>query len=180
MEVTFRLKLVFDDPHHHGNVPSINYLSTILVLDKVTCSRDYSLLFVAFDLEEYQPSCASAGNCSCSGGLCGSQYFVKNLTSYLNFSGARFQGAVILETILNHNSTPNSQQLPPGSRRLIPTIYNQLEDNQFRGDFLTVIGRHQDDGRIIRNITKAFNSDGKYHFMDQEACSQNSSNMPGC
>ena len=130
-------------------------------LDKMKCSQDYTLLFVAFDLEEYQPSCSGRANCSCQGIMCGSGYFVQNLTRYLNSTGIEFQGAIVLETILNHNTTPNSQDLPSAMQQVFPTLYQKISTNQFKGDFLTVIGRLHDDKKLIYTITDAFQHDGK-------------------
>ncbi|KAJ7381122.1 hypothetical protein OS493_004720 [Desmophyllum pertusum] len=136
--------------------------------DKLKCSRDHTLLFVAFDLEEGQPksnvSCSLSGNCSCARGLCGSDFFVKNLTQSLKSTGAGFQGALVLETILNYNNTPNSQMFPSVFQTYFPQAYQQLSTNKFRGDFLAVIGRSYDDARLISGISNAFKKDGKCNF----------------
>lgn len=92
--------------------------------------------------------------------MCGSDYFVQNLTQYLSSTGEGFQGAIILETILNYNTTPNSQQLPSGFDQGFPQTYQEISQNQFRGDFLTVIGRTQDDEHLMSGITNAFQEDG--------------------
>ena len=131
----------------------------ILISDKQNCSRDHTLLFVAFDLQENQPSGCS-GKCSWPRALCGSCYFVQNLTHYLNNTGAGFQGAVILETVLNYNDTPNSQTFPSGFRVGFPKHYQQLSQNQLRGDFLAVIGRAPDDAKLVSGITNAFKKNG--------------------
>ncbi|XP_078366708.1 uncharacterized protein LOC144650822 [Oculina patagonica] len=129
--------------------------------DKQSCSRDYTLLFVAFDLEELQLANNCSANCSCTpgDGLCGSGFFVQNLTEYLNSTGAGFQGAVILDTVLNYNTTPNSQKLPPGFDQGFPQQYQEVSQNQFKGDFLAVIGRAQDDGHLISGVTNGFKED---------------------
>ena len=137
-----------------GNIFTVFFLS-----DKLSCSRVHTLLFVAFDLEENQPFCPA--NCSCQGFLCGSNYFVQNLTRYLNSTGVGFQGAFVLDTILNHNTTPNSQKFPNSLQPLFPTLYKKVSDNQFKGDFLAVIGRVVDDLKLINAVTDAFQSDGK-------------------
>lgn len=139
----------------------------VLLLDKLKCSRDYTLLFVAFDLEEWQPSpsnttCSISRNCSCSGGLCGSDYFVQNLTQYLNNTGAGFQGAIVLETILNYNSTPHSQNFPRGFDLIFGQVHQQISKSNFKGDFLAVIGREADDKRLIDGITSAYKNVGKF------------------
>lgn len=119
---------------------------------------------MAFDLEESQPtfnvSCSSSGNCSCPTGLCGSGNFVQNLTEYLNNTGSRLQGAIILDTVLNYNDTPNSQMVPTGFNLGFPQQYQEVSQNQFKGDFLTVIGRAPDDVQLVSGITIAFGKDG--------------------
>jgi len=109
---------------------------------------------VAFDLQETQPR--YSGNCLCSGALCGSGYFAQNLTEILSKTGAGFQGAIILETVLNYNDTPYSQRLPAGFKVGFPKQHQQLSQNQFRGDFLVVTGRAQDDAQLVSGITNAF------------------------
>ena len=124
---------------------------------------------MAFDLEENQStsnvSCSGSGNCSCPGGLCGSGYFVQNLTEYLNNTGSSFQGAIILDTVLNYNDTPNSQMVPVGFNVGFPQQYQQLLQNQFRGYFLSVIGRTQDDAHLVSGITNFFEKDGEFTFV---------------
>ena len=117
---------------------------------------------MAFDLHERQPLCLGSVNCPCTSGsgLCGSNFFVQNLTQYLNNTGAGFQGAVILETVLNYNNTPNSQILPAGFEQGFPQQYQEVSQNQFKGDFLVVSGRAQDDGQLISAVTNAFKEDG--------------------
>ena len=150
---------------------SVNVMINIVIvkllsLDKQKCSRDYTLLFVAFDLEERQPtvntSCSKSGNCPCSGGSCGSYYFVQNFSQYLNNSGVGFQGAIVLETILNYNTTPNSQVFPSGLKPYFTETYNKISQNGFTGDFLALIGRSTYDRRLIDGITNAFEEDGMF------------------
>ena len=100
-------------------------------------------------------------NCSCTSFICGSGYFVQNLTRYLNSTGIEFQGAIVLDTMLNHNTTPNSQDLPSSVQQVFPALYQKVRDDQFKGDFLAVIGRLNDDTRLINAVTNAFRSDGK-------------------
>ena len=120
---------------------------------------------MAFDLEEYQPSCSLRVNCSCQGITCGSNNFVQNLTRYLNSTGIKFQGAFVLETILNHNTTPNSQELPSTLQQALPTLYQKIKADQFKGDFLTVVGRLHDDKKLIDAIINAFHNCCKYGLL---------------
>ncbi len=54
-----------------------------------------TILFVAFDFEE-DTVCDIR---------CGSNRYVKNITRYLNKTGGTIGGAIILETMLNYNSS---------------------------------------------------------------------------
>ena len=115
---------------------------------------------MAFDLQESQPTLRCSENCSCPDALCGSGHFVQNLTEYLSNTGSSFQGAIILETILNYNDTPNSQNLPKTVKTGFLQQYQQISQNKFRGDFLAVIGRAQDDEELVSGITNAFKKNG--------------------
>ena len=133
----------------------------ISLSDKLSCSRDYTILSVAFDLEETQPKSGCSGNCSCPGGKCGSSFFVKNLTQHLKSTGAGFQGAFILETILNYNSTDNSQIFPAGLKSYLGQAYTKISQNMFRGDFLALIGRATDDEKLLNAVSDTFKKNGK-------------------
>lgn len=63
------------------------------------CEVSNTILFVAFDFEEKTKECTVAG------GLCGSNRFVNNVTSYLKKTGGTISGALVLETIINHNTS---------------------------------------------------------------------------
>ena len=68
------------------------------VLAQASCYKpDYSVFFVAFDAEE--------------SGCRGSQEFIStHLGPHLRATGAKSQGAFILDTLLNYDSRPNSQK----------------------------------------------------------------------
>ncbi|KAK3727500.1 hypothetical protein QZH41_018366, partial [Actinostola sp. cb2023] len=138
-----------------------NYKSTSRYNAK--CKQNHTLLFVAFDLEENQ-ACANLSSCSCSGTLCGSGFFVKNLTRQLNGTGGTLQGAFILETIMNYNTIPNSQNLPDLVKKYLPTEYGKIQSNQFRGDFLAVIGRKDDDKALATWLVSNFDQ-GRFQAM---------------
>lgn len=133
-------------------------------LDKINCERNYTLLFVAFDLEEGQPACPAQVNCACPGRPCGSNHFVQNFSRYLSSTRANFQGAFILETILNYNTTPASQDLPPNITQFFPQVLQEVESNLFRGDFLAVMGRLVNDNELMNDMTNAFNGKGKFIY----------------
>lgn len=130
--------------------------------DKINCERNYTLLFVAFDLEERQPACPAQVNCSCPGRPCGSNHFVQNFSRYLISTRANFQGAFILETILNYNTTPMSQDLPPNIAQFFSQVLQEVKSNLFRGDFLAVMGRLVDDNELMNDMTNAFNGNASF------------------
>jgi len=66
------------------------------------------------------------------------------------------QGAFVLETIMNYNTTPNSQYLPGVVKMYLSTEYGKIESNQFRGDFLAVIGRKDDDKALATWLISNF------------------------
>lgn len=141
----------------------LEFLGTVLSLfmyisfsDKTKCSRDHTILFVAFDLEETQPTSGCSGNCSCPGGKCGSRFFVQNFTQHLKKTEAGFQGALILETILNYNSTNHSQIFPAALSQVLRQAYTEISQNAFRGDFLALIGRSSDDRNLLSLISETF------------------------
>ncbi|KAK3727499.1 hypothetical protein QZH41_018365 [Actinostola sp. cb2023] len=139
-----------------------NYKSTSRYNIKCKQSR-HTLLFVAFDLEENQ-GCVNQSSCSCSGAQCGSGFFVKNLTRQLNGTGVTLQGAFILETIMNYNTTPNSQYLPENFTSDFRTVYEKIQRNQFRGDFLALIARKDDDKELVTQLVSNFDQ-GRFKTM---------------
>ena len=55
-------------------------------------------------------------------GVCGSSHFVKNFTAFLNDTGSQLQVAVVMDTTMNYNTTPNSQKFPAGVQRGLPAL----------------------------------------------------------
>ncbi|XP_002733239.1 uncharacterized protein YfbL-like [Saccoglossus kowalevskii] len=105
------------------------------------CEHRNTVIFAAFDLEEWQDV---AGDISI-----GSLYFVQKwllpfLTNDNGAANSSFQGALIMETAMNYNNTVNSQMIPYGFEQVFPDVYAHLVNRGFRGDFLNVIGRRTD------------------------------------
>ena len=118
------------------------------------CSRSFSILFVAFDFEEWEDcnNTALYPKCACSKIDCGSRAFVANLTGFYNGSlnsNGNLQGAIIMDTVMNYNDTPNSQVLPLLTDKLLPEVFNQVKADEFRGNFLSVVGRQVDDRALM-------------------------------
>jgi Zn-dependent M28 family amino/carboxypeptidase len=83
---------------------------------------NHSLRFIGFDLEET--------------GITGSLRYVQNgIKPYEDI-----RGVLNMEMIGFYSDEPNSQMLPAGFELLFPQAVQQVADNDFRGDFLTVVG----------------------------------------
>mgnify|MGYP002803401688 FL=1 len=123
------------------------------------CAVNNTILFVAFDFEEDTAECTVSplwGIC------CGSNRFVNNITKYLNSTGGTISGAIVLETMLNHNSSSGSQQFPHGFEKLLPDVFNEIKNDAMRGNFLAVSGRKESDKKLLSLIEKHFLEDSKY------------------
>lgn len=81
-----------------------------------------SLQFIGFDVEEE--------------GLVGSNRYTLNAIP----AGDRIKGVFNFEMIGYYDTAANSQQLPAGFNQLFPALYNQIQSEGFRGDFLTNVG----------------------------------------
>ena len=66
-------------------------------LGKAHCKFNNTIMFVAFDFEERYDECNDI--------RCGSKQFVNNLTVHLQGTKGTVNGAFVLETILNHNTS---------------------------------------------------------------------------
>ena len=64
------------------------------------CKVENTILFVAFDFEENTPECNISWPIAC-----GSKEYVKNISRYLKETGGTIGAAIVLETMLNHNSS---------------------------------------------------------------------------
>lgn len=81
-----------------------------------------SLQFIGFDVEEE--------------GLVGSNRYTLNAIP----AGDRIKGVFNFEMIGYYDTAANSQQLPVGFNQLFPALYNQIQAEGFRGDFLSNVG----------------------------------------
>ncbi|XP_021968029.1 uncharacterized protein LOC110863097 isoform X2 [Folsomia candida] len=111
------------------------------------CTPKYSLIFVAFDLEEV--------------GSQGSLLFIKDFLSQILKTDSphdvpleRFQGAFIMDTIMNMNETEGSQTFPRDWSLLLPDVYDVVADAGYRGDFLSMIYRKSVDGGLAERFVK--------------------------
>ncbi|XP_028397071.1 uncharacterized protein LOC114520917 [Dendronephthya gigantea] len=135
-------------------------LEVAKIIGKARCQVKNTIFFVAFDFEERTKECNITD--WTFGFDCGSISFVRNMTSYLKKTGGTMAGAIVLETMLNHNSSAGSQSLPFGFEYLLPKAYNEVKNDEFRGNFLVVIGRRESDKKLLSLIPKYFSNDSDY------------------
>ena len=121
-------------------------------------------MFVAFDFEEWEDCRNKTLNrkCACVTLGCGSRAFVLNFTRWFNGKNdslGSFQGAIIMDTVMNYNATPRSQRFPAELNKILPDVYKQVQDNNFKGDFLSVTGRRLDDDKLLDTFSYFYNGD---------------------
>lgn len=127
---------------------------------------------MAFDFEEWEDcnDTRSNPNCSCGKIDCGSRAFVANLTRFYNGSlksNGKLQGAIIMDTVMNYNNTPDSQSLPHLTKQLLSEVYGQIEADGFRGNFLSVVGRQVSDAVLMDTFWYYYSTvkSGKYSIL---------------
>ena len=62
-----------------------------------------------------------------------------------------------MDTAMNYNSTPHSQILPPLVDRFFPDIFHQIKADEFRGNFLSAVGRLVDDATLLDDFWYHYN-----------------------
>ncbi|VDI22128.1 Hypothetical predicted protein [Mytilus galloprovincialis] len=105
-----------------------------------------TIIFVSFDLEEY-------------GGLSGSRNFLQDwLTPWLikNYGSTipeKLQGVIILDTIMEYNTSSQSQVFPLGAldqfQQFFPSAVESILSDDARGDFISLIYRQPTDDRVL-------------------------------
>ena len=86
------------------------------------CSPTYSVILVAFDLEEY--------------GSQGSLVFVQEflIPTVLRAGGyPEFRGAIIMDSILYHNNTDQSQTMEEKWAEQVPGAFRDIKEHQGKG-----------------------------------------------
>ncbi|GFW38860.1 transposable element Tc1 transposase [Trichonephila clavipes] len=98
-------------------------LEVARAITEAHCRLNHTLMFVAFDHEE--------------NGAMGSNYFVDHylIPDELKRARARFQGAFILDGIMNYNDIPNTQELPLDYTESLPGFQYFVNNTGNRGNF---------------------------------------------
>ncbi|XP_067649283.1 uncharacterized protein YfbL-like isoform X2 [Haliotis asinina] len=120
-----------------------------------TRQRNYTLLFVAFDLEEWEYNADKA--CSVIG--CGSEAFIRDWIPTYWATTPDIAGFVVMDTIMNFNETEESQTLPGSLELLFPKASQSIKSDDRQGDFLACIARAY-DASLARVFQEAFNQSG--------------------
>nr|XP_006811326.1 PREDICTED: probable leucine aminopeptidase MCYG_03459-like [Saccoglossus kowalevskii] len=114
-------------------------LETARILRKEMCKPKHTIIFVAFDFGEKDQL--------------GSFNFVHNwLPTFLSNSdgtNSTFMGAIIMDCVMNYNNTENSQHFPLTFSLAFPELYFALQSENFKGNFLAVVGREHDDSPLL-------------------------------
>lgn len=116
-----------------------------------SCRLQSTVIFVAFDKEEV--------------GSQGSHEFVRSYLVPEFFQGdvwPEFQGAFILDTIMNFNETVNSQSLPALWKSKIPSqTFENVKSDDFRGNFISLVSRSEPEREIAEKLEKHWTSLGQ-------------------
>lgn len=132
-------------------------LEVAKILSSAKCRLTHSIMFVTFDMEEV--------------GSQGSLEFVQKLllphmTKYGQTSSS---GAIIMDTMLNYNSSLNSQLLPYPD--LLPRVKSYLESKNFTGDYLTAYSRRSFDDVLLKKFERYWNrqeTSDVFHFVPSD------------
>lgn len=132
----------FTDGYNDNGSGLAAMLEVARALVESGCRLKYSVIFVAFDKEEV--------------GSQGSHEFVRGYLVKEFFSGdhwPEFQGAFILDTVMNFNQSENSQLLPEEWRAKIPEeTFQAVMEDKFKGDFISLISRTEPEREMARLI----------------------------
>ncbi|XP_043193378.1 uncharacterized protein LOC122365861 [Amphibalanus amphitrite] len=113
-------------------------LEAARALSEGGCRPEFSVLFVAFDLEEQ--------------GGAGSLAFIHHVlyTEVLAPAGwPAVQGAFILDTVMNYNTTPSAQSVPIAWMEQLRGTVDRIDRRGGRGDFLAAIYRRPVEEQLV-------------------------------
>ncbi|KAF8784609.1 Aminopeptidase YwaD like protein [Argiope bruennichi] len=127
-------------------------LEVARAITEARCRLNHTLMFVAFDHEE--------------NGAMGSNFFVDHylIPDELKRARARFQGAFILDGIMNYNDIPNTQELPVDYTESLPGFQYFVNNTGNRGNFLAMISRNEMDNHLSRKLMDAWQDLGNHQY----------------
>ncbi|XP_071108906.1 uncharacterized protein [Haliotis cracherodii] len=118
-------------------------------------TRDYTVVFVAFDFLEPGSACRSLG--------CGSRAFMTQWVNSYWSTTPTVIGVIVMDNILNFDDSAESQIVPTGFDKLFPSVVSRIASNNNKGDFLTVIGRPFDSG-VLNSFIQSYTALGQPEF----------------
>ncbi|XP_063439138.1 uncharacterized protein LOC134720666 [Mytilus trossulus] len=137
--------------------------------------RKNTIIFVAFDLEEYG-SCRGTSDCKLPDvPLAGSRHFLKEwlppwlILNYGNAVPAVIHGVIILDSMMNYNTSARSQTIPlqieDTFETAFPEAYASIASDNFQGDFLNPIYRKPtNDSYLAEEFLKSWGELGKAKY----------------
>ena len=115
-------------------------LETVRVIMSAKCFKPANtIVFVAFDSEE-------------SGSAGSYEYVRRQIVPYFIRRGMKISGAIILDTLMNHDPERNSQNVPDAWKNVLPKISDSIQQDQNKGNFVAIIGRDSIQESRIMNV----------------------------
>ncbi|XP_078595927.1 uncharacterized protein LOC144872999 [Branchiostoma floridae x Branchiostoma japonicum] len=147
-------------------------LEAVRIITARSCMQENSVIFAAFDFEVHEQ--ASLEHAACHGVGCGSANYLKELLipyiKSLGISSSDFQGAFVLDSVMNFNSTEDSQRIPDEERfKEAPGFqeaYTRIEADGNKGDFIALVGRNFDSS-LYQTFISAWESLPDTRFKNQ-------------
>ncbi|KZS20474.1 Uncharacterized protein APZ42_012860 [Daphnia magna] len=96
-----------------------------------------TIMFVAFDIQnEFSDGLGQTG---------GSDFFVKEKLATILDEQPKpgFLGAIVLDSVMNYNSSTGSQVLPSGFDKSFPEAFSQVQANMYKGNYLAMVTKER-------------------------------------
>ncbi|CAH1265275.1 Hypp3150 [Branchiostoma lanceolatum] len=147
-------------------------LEAVRIITARSCMQENSVIFAAFDFEVQEH--ATLDQAACHNAGCGSAKYMKELLipyiKSLGISSNDFQGAFVLDSVLNFNSTEDSQRIPDEERfKEAPGFqeaYTRIKADGNKGDFIALVGRNF-DSPLYQTFISAWESLPDTRFKNQ-------------
>ena len=115
-------------------------LEAVRVIMSAKCFKPANtIIFVAFDSEE-------------SGSAGSYEYVRRQIVPYFIRRGMKISGAIILDTLMNHDPERNSQNVPDAWKNVLPKISDSIQQDQNKGNFVAIIGRDSIQESRVMNV----------------------------
>ncbi|XP_042882076.1 uncharacterized protein LOC122259390 [Penaeus japonicus] len=106
--------------------------------------QNFTTIFVAFDLNTKEHDSGP--------GVPGGWHFVNEwLWNYLNKTDTNFGGAFVVDSIMNINQEPNSQDTSEIFRSMFPETFNSMAKNGNKGNFIGVVAPSDEKSKNLKD-----------------------------